>query len=346
MLTLSPLRSATLLLGVATLSMVQVAVVHAAPIVPVRSLYLVPTDRAPNPDYAAAIDAALVDLQGWYAGELGGHTFGIATPNVEIVSTAHSASYYSMPRGFPGSSSDFFFNVFDEASSFGVVLHDPAFRWAVYIDAEPGPEQFGGAALGGVSIIAAPDLRGLIGQESAPVSRWIGGLGHELGHTFGLPHPNDCLAQFPVVDCPYDPLNYPPGVTDGALMQFGYLTYPNTYLLPEERQFLRTTPYIGRAGSATDVTEPASLVLLLTGASATACFQRRKRRSRLRRREYARAAMFVPPSNCSIRPLEHCMTFFRLFRTLSRGSTSDRRTCDVPQEKGSASHRNHHQRHV
>ena len=280
MLTVSALRSALLLVGVSAFSIVEVASAHAALIVPVRSLYLVPSDRAPNPDYAAAIDAALFDLQAWYAGQLGGLTFGIATPNVEIVSTAHPASYYSTPRGFPGTSSDFFFNVFEEATSLGVVLDDPAFRWAVYIDAEAGLGQFGGSALGGVTIIAAPDLRGLIGQEPAPVSRWIGGLGHELGHTFGLPHPNDCLAPFPDGGCPYNPLNYPPDVTGGALMQFGYLTYPNTYLLPEERQFLRTTPYIGRIGSPTPVPEPASLLLLLAGAGATACFGRRSRRSR------------------------------------------------------------------
>jgi PEP-CTERM motif-containing protein len=279
-LTLSALRSVLLLVGISAFSIVEVQTAHATPLVPVRSLYLVPSDRAPNPDYAAAIDAALFDLQAWYAGQLGGPTFGIATPNVEIVSTALPASYYSTPRGFPGTSSDFFFNVFEEATSVGVVLDDPAFRWAVYIDAEPGPGQFGGAALGGVTVIAAPDLRGLIGQEPAPVSRWIGGLGHELGHTFGLPHPNDCLAPFPAGDCPYNQLNYPLDVTGGALMQFGYLTYPNTYLLPEERQFLRTTPYIGRSGSPTPVPEPASLVLLLAGAGATACFRRRSRRTR------------------------------------------------------------------
>jgi hypothetical protein len=279
MVTLSTLQSVSLLIGVSAFSVVEVTTAQAAPIVPVRALYLVPSDRAPNPAYAAAIDAALLDLQAWYAGQLGGLTFGIATPNVEIESTPHPASYYSTPRGLPGSSSDFFFNVLEEATSFGVVLDDPAFRWAVYIDAEAGPGQFGGAALGGVTIIAAPDLRGLIGQESAPVSRWIGGLGHELGHTFGLPHPNDCLAPFPALGCPYTPLNYPPDVTGGALMQFGYLTYPITYLLPEERQFLRGTPYIGQV-SPTPVPEPASLVMLLAGAGATAFSRRRSRRSR------------------------------------------------------------------
>ena len=65
---------------------------NAGPLVPVRPLYLVPTDRAPNTDYAAAIDAALLDLQTWFAGELGGLTFDIAS-SVGILSTSHPASY-------------------------------------------------------------------------------------------------------------------------------------------------------------------------------------------------------------------------------------------------------------
>ena len=67
MLTLSALRSTSLLVCVSAFSMVEVATAHAAPIVPIRSLYLVPSDRAPNADYATAIDAALFDLQAWYA---------------------------------------------------------------------------------------------------------------------------------------------------------------------------------------------------------------------------------------------------------------------------------------
>ena len=215
---------------------------NAGPIVPVRPLYLVPSDRAPNTDYAAAIDAALLDLQSWFAGELGGLTIDIAS-DVDILSTTHPASFYSTtPHPFPGTDFDFFFNVLDEATTLGVVLNDPFARWAVYIDADPAPGQSGGAATAGVTIIAAADLRGLIGLEPAPPSRWIGGLGHELGHTFGLPHPLDCVPPATGFGCPYGALNYPPNVVGGALMQFGYLTYPNTYLLSEEQQFLASTP--------------------------------------------------------------------------------------------------------
>jgi hypothetical protein len=241
----------------------------ADPIIPVRAMYLVPADRAPNPAYAAAIEGALLDLQRWYGDELGGYTFALASPSVEVVSTSHTAAYYSTtPNPFPDTNYDFFFNVLDDATSLGARVADPAYRWAVYIDADPGPGQQGGAALPGLTIIGAPDLRGLVGQEPLPVSRWVGGLGHELGHTFGLPHPSDCVG-LSAPSCVYGPINYPADVVGGALMQFGYLTFPNTYLLPEERQFLTTTPYFGPiSGPSTPVPEPSTLLLMLCGAVA------------------------------------------------------------------------------
>jgi len=248
---------------------------RAAPIIPVRAMYLVPTDRAANPAYATAIEGALLDLQQWYAGQLGGDTFALASPVVDIVSTSHTAAYYSTtPHPFPGTNYDFFFNVLDDATALGAKVDDPSYRWAVYIDAEPGPGQQGGAALAGLTIIGAPDLVGLIGQDPLPVGRWIGGLGHELGHTFGLPHPGDCVGVAPA-QCVYGALDYSDSVVGGALMQFGYLTYPSTYLLPEEKAFLQTTPYFGPLVTRPiDVPEP-SLLLLLGSAVAAFSVQRK-----------------------------------------------------------------------
>jgi hypothetical protein len=248
---------------------------QALPVIPVRALYLVPSDRTANPDYEAAIEMALLDLQSWYADQLGGSTFTLRSPSVEVVSTTHSAAYYSTaPNPFPDTNYDFFFNVLDDANSLGAQVNDPANRWAIYIDADPGPGQQGGAALGALTIIGAPDLRGLIGQEPAPVSRWIGGLGHELGHTFGLPHPADCVTT----QCVYGTLNYSSDVVGGALMQFGYLTYPDTYLLPEEKAFLLSTPYFGPVDATPGtVPEPATLGLLLLGTVAVSIDRSSKR---------------------------------------------------------------------
>jgi len=62
------------------------------------------------------------------------------------------------------------------------------------------------------------------------VCRWVGGLGHELGHTFDLAHPIPC----------------PGGSADGALMCLGYITYPDTYLLPEDKEILEASPFFVR----------------------------------------------------------------------------------------------------
>ena len=72
-------------------------------------------------------------------------------------------------------------------------------------------------------------LRGLAGQMEEPVSRWIGGWGHELGHAFGLPHPPDG-----------DP-NW-----NDAIMGFGYLTFPNAILLPSDKGTLLNSGHFTR----------------------------------------------------------------------------------------------------
>ena len=70
------------------------------------------------------------------------------------------------------------------------------------------------------------------GEWFYPPNRYIGGLGHELGHAFGLPHPPGCDAGLPT--CDYN-----------ALMWCGFWGgYPSTtYLRSDEKQFLLTSPF-------------------------------------------------------------------------------------------------------
>ena len=99
------------------------------------------------------------------------------------------------------------------------------------------------------------DLRGLIGAEAQPVSRWIGGLGHELGHAFGLPHPALCETGNPA--CPTQ-----------TLMWLGYITYPDTFLLPEDKTTLLASRFI--AATPESVPEPATGMLLISGFAGVA----------------------------------------------------------------------------
>jgi hypothetical protein len=63
-------------------------------------------------------------------------------------------------------------------------------------------------------------------KDFGGLCRWVGGLGHELGHAFGLPHPAACDAG--LSGCP----------GNAALMWTGYAVYPNTALLADDKAAL------------------------------------------------------------------------------------------------------------
>ncbi|MGH7233618.1 MAG: hypothetical protein ACREJU_19990 [Nitrospiraceae bacterium] len=177
---------------------------------------MIPSDRSFNPAYQTAISEALLNLQDWYADQLGGKTFTLRSPIVEPVFTGKPSISYS-----PTSFTQYFFDVSNDAFALrGGGFFDANQVSVFYMDAEGD-----GSGGGGVAVLPAHDLRGLVGLEPLGVNRWIGGLGHELGHAFGLPHPPACE-----VNCPF-----------GPLMGFGYLTYPDAFLLPEDKAILNAS---------------------------------------------------------------------------------------------------------
>ena len=221
---------------------------HAEPALPaavVRLIYLVPSDRTVNHDYVKRLEAAAEHLQTWTRDELAnGSTFTLSK-RVETVRLSQPATYYSTtPNG--SYALWFWFNVLDEAfAATGGTFLDPNNVWTFYIDSDPACGQATGAT-SGVALLGANDLRGLAGEptlqpcgEPSPsydtnICRWVGGLGHELGHAFGLPHPPACEDNDPTTACPSD-----------TLMYLGYITYPQTYLLEEDKAALAQTPFFG-----------------------------------------------------------------------------------------------------
>lgn len=217
----------------------------------VRIIYLAPSDRLIRDEYKAAIADAAIHLQDFYQKEMAGNlTFSLNSPIVEAYRTAHPASYYQTHQSSPGSAQSqwFYENALIDGFGFtGGGFNDPNNRWIFYIDADPLCGQvIGGTS--GIAVLSANDFRGLNGEPNTPRCsaeqadsggkyRWIGGLGHELGHAFNLPHPPGCGNG---------QVNY--GCAGGAfaansLMWVGFYYYPNTYFLPEDKQALSNSGF-------------------------------------------------------------------------------------------------------
>jgi hypothetical protein len=216
----------------------------------VHVVYLVPADKTPREDYAAAVEEAILEVQAFYQDELGtsrskgakavGTTFKTFSPTVEVVVTPHDSAYYNA-NNQAGPFEFFSRAVGDGFDATGGGFNDPDSIWIYYIDADPACGQgIGGTS--GVALLAANDLRGLVGEPNVPpcigdppdtggVCRWIGGLGHELGHALGLPHPPGCDQG----NCSAE-LFF-------SLMFVGYASYPDTYLLDEDKAQLEASSF-------------------------------------------------------------------------------------------------------
>ena len=59
----------------------------------VRIVYLVSTDRTVREDFRKGIETAAKDLRAWYAKQLGGPTFRLNEPVVEVVSCPRMTSW-------------------------------------------------------------------------------------------------------------------------------------------------------------------------------------------------------------------------------------------------------------
>ena len=214
----------------------------------VRVLYAVPADREFRSDYSEAIQHAIVDLQSWYRRELGGRTFSLYNATPEQCQLSEAEDFYGRYS---------WQKVVDGVQHCAPVRGGTStFAWVVYVDVdlpcapdgssgswEQGYDQLGRGSAG-LTILPRNDLDGLIGEKlvytvcdggpwDGPIGRWIGGLGHELGHALGLPHPPGCDEGLPTCD-------------HEALMSNGYEAYPNTYLRLDEKEILGRSPFIGR----------------------------------------------------------------------------------------------------
>lgn len=242
----------------------------------VRLVYLVPTDRSVQPCAVDAITNAGLHLQAWFQQQMGNEmTFTLHDPVVEVIGTSHVASWYST-NGTGDQAGRFWTNALADGFALtGGSFNDPRNRWIYYIDADPACGQVVGGT-SGVALLPANDIRGLTGQQNSDpcggppdntgLCRWIGGLGHELGHALGLPHPIACEDNDLTTECPAN-----------TLMWTGYATYPSATLLPENIVMLNQSPFftvqsplasVPSCSVAPQITGQPSSTQVLDGATA------------------------------------------------------------------------------
>ncbi len=203
----------------------------------VRVLYVVPADKEFRADYSAGISKAIVDVQGWYRRQLDGLTFDIYSVIPEPCHLPENEDYYSYTEVWEKV-------LRDVQPCAPVVRNDPGFIWALYVDVEEACDGFQalGRGGGGLTLLPGYDLALMqnpgtwtfcdVGTIERSYGSVLGGLAHELGHAFGLPHPPGCDENLPT--CDY-----------AALMAYGYEVYPDTYLRDDdEKVFLRRSPFI------------------------------------------------------------------------------------------------------
>lgn len=231
--------------------------VAAAEAKQIHFVYLSPSDVAYDAELEAGVENAARTLQAWFPQELGGRTFELNADVVEWYQTPHDTSWYQTDPSNPAFNAGRFWEAAtaDAFALTGGHFYDPDDIWVLYLDAMPLEGQYiGGVA--SIALLAAHDLEGLNGNSNEPVSRWIGGTGHEMGHALGLPHPPDS----------------PGGPDDWSLMYWGYTTFPDTYLTTTDKATLLASGYF-----TSTVPEPASLSLLAIGSLALLARTRRQK---------------------------------------------------------------------
>lgn len=199
----------------------------------VKVLYLHPTDRPFRSDYQAAANDAVNQVQAWFRTQLGGETFVRASNSVTPCALPNNADYYR--------TNTWSRVVADVQACAPVAGYGSEVTWVLYVDVldECGPNRIG-AAQPGLAILPQGDLQGLVGEpqvdrcgvvENRPATRWVGGLGHEMGHAFGVPHPPGCDQGLPECDA-------------NSIMWTGFASYPATYLSASERSQMVASPFV------------------------------------------------------------------------------------------------------
>ncbi len=204
-----------------------------------RFIYAIPTDRLLNQQWANAIAASAADLQHWFRGQLNGKTFTVFAAQPQICRLPRASAAYFSSNTWNQVANDIIAHC-------GVQLNKTDTDWIVYADVLHDVATPGRLGAGAVGLAQFPrqDLEGLGGAPCTmsdegveycnPQTRWVGGAGHEIAHTLGVPHPAGCDQNLPTCD------NY----ARSSIMWSGYAAFPATYFTPESIEILLKSRFI------------------------------------------------------------------------------------------------------
>jgi hypothetical protein len=185
----------------------------------VRVFYVLPSDMPLNNDYIHSINHAIKNVQDFYTKQVSnGGTFNLARPQnpVEIVYSTKNENWFTYNNPKKLTNYVAWENTANEAKQV-MGGHGSNETWIVYGDALS-VDLNQGAAHETFAVMMKDDLYGLSGEfdkikphyKSDVLNRWLGGLAHEAGHTFQLPHDE---------------------FSENNIMYTGYVNYPNVPLL-------------------------------------------------------------------------------------------------------------------
>jgi hypothetical protein len=152
-------------------------VTQAGPAHVVRVAYIVPSDRAPQADYAGRIDELLRAVQRFYAEEMSRHGFGRATfrleedsegaTRVHLVHAAMSAAVFAAGGHAKYATSPYWDNAVDAARAAGLPIWADGQVWILFSETHVqnadgsisfATSQASGTPMGGVALISADKL--------------------------------------------------------------------------------------------------------------------------------------------------------------------------------------------
>jgi hypothetical protein len=213
----------------------------------IRVVYMVPSDREPNPLYVATLEAAVLSLQLWLRDRMPNRTsFRVHEPVVNVVRTEHPESFY---RSNVVDGVDPYFRFWDNVRD-DTFLHldtdwnDPDNVWLVYADADAACDQLGTGGVAHLAVLPKNDLRGLAGEERVPPCggtpdnearcRWVGGMGLLMFIGMGVPNPAE-------EDCDQ-------ACKESLLSWWGYQSFPEATVDAAQQEFLAGTGFVSAVG--------------------------------------------------------------------------------------------------